>query len=852
MDGEGQIISGVYGRLGGIDGALLLVVRGGGDGVLLLLRLLLVVGHAVVILVLAEGDHNFGRFLNIFQRPGALKRSGYIVVGVLSFTVHLDGVQGIAVLGVDGELHVLSGVYGLAGRINGAALALHAGGDGVLGLSDIGLAVAVLVIAPGGPDRLVLIHRDRGHGVGGGVLDAVNGFVVVLSHPADEEDGDILLSVVLHSVVGGSSDVAQSMRACRHIVYHIWISLTVERAAVGVVGQGIGVFRLVGVRHTVVVLVQTEGDRNRVILRHIGEGVGGPLFGHTSGEGAAVIGEDLFTCFVRINGNGVHGVVSAGGDGEGGVVSVGYIRLIGADGAVGPGGGGDVVVIFGDIRLVVVVPVQAPHCVDRHIAVDGHGASTEGGQRIAIAALIDSFAVVCGGPADEQHLMAVLVGVGRLEIIGGVQIMVLVVVQAGLRLFGRALTAEISAVGVIGQGAVVLVRSAVFVRILRKGDGDGVVGPDITQGEGSAGIPGDLSLPVVAVGISFHCGIVDILLYNGDGVQGVVFLGLDGKFGVCPGNHIAGRGRDGAVASINRSGDAIGLILHVGFAVAVGVIAPYGVDGLILRRDIHRGGEDAVIIAVIQAVNVAVLSLRPAHKGHIFTANLITGGLELIGGVQPVTGLRRDLLFLSSGGRNTVEISAVGVIGHGALLLCNVGLAVTVGVVAPGGIQGGVGVDSVGAGHSGGGGIVGGQDRSGLVSCIRPADEGHCDAAHGAVCGAAGQGYLTAACDVGLGRRDIGHTALNCVAVVSEGKASLRGVISVTDGNRRGYIASRVIHDPALWGGFISGIRILVSIFVARNCRLSQLIGGSRWDTGNGRGLAGLELEGPIGVQRSL
>ena len=511
------------------------------------------------------------------------------------------------------------------------------------------------------------------------------------------------------------------------------------------------------------------------------------------------------------------------------------------------------VVIFGDIRLAVVVPVQAPHRVDHHIAADGHGASTEGGQRIAIAALIDF--ILCGSiccPADEQHLMAVLVGVGGLEIIGGVQLMVLVVVQAGLRLRLFVLTAEISAVGVIGQGAVVLVRSAVFVRILRKGDGDGVVGPDITQGEGSAGIPGDVVLPVVGVGFSFCRVIKNIPRLNFDGVQGVVFLGLDGKFGVCPGEHIAGRGRDGAVASINRSGDAIGLILHVGFAVAVGVIAPYGVDGLILRRDIHRGGEDAVIIAVIQSVNVAVLSLRPAHKGHIFTANLITGGLELIGGVQPVTGLRRDLLFLSSGGRSTVEISAVGVIGHGALVLCNVGIAVTVGVVAPGGIQGGVGVDSVGAGHSGGGGIVGGQDRSGLVSCIRPADESYRDAAHGAVCGAAGQGYLSAACDDGLGRRDIGHTALNCIAVVSEGKASLRGVISVTDGNRRGYIASRVIHDPALWGGFISGIRILVSIFVARNCRLSQLIGGSRWDTGNGRGLAGLELEGPIGVQRSL
>ena len=511
------------------------------------------------------------------------------------------------------------------------------------------------------------------------------------------------------------------------------------------------------------------------------------------------------------------------------------------------------VVIFGDIRRAVVVTVQAPHCVDRHIAADGQA---RGGLGQSIAALIDF--ILCGSiccPADEQHLMVILVGVGRLEIIGGVQLMVLVVVQAGLRLRLFVLTAEISAVGVIGQGAVVLVRSAVSVIITSKGDSDGVVGLDITQGKGAAvgtvSIAGDLGLPVVAVGISFHCGIVDILLHNGDGVQGVVFLGLDGKFGIRPGDHIAGQGRDGA-AGPGGSGDGIGLILHVGFAVAVGVIAPYGVDSLILRRDIHRGGEDAVIIVVIQAVNGVLFIQRPAHKGHIFTANLITGGLELIGGVQPVTGLRRDLLFLSSGGRSTVEISAVGVIGHGALVLCNVGIAVTVGVVAPGGIQGGVGVDSVGAGHSGGGGIVGGQDRSGLVSCIRPADESYRDAVYRAVGGAAGQGYLSAACDVGLGRRDIGHTALNCVAVVSEGKASLRGVISVTDGNRRGYIASRVIHDPALWGGFISGIRIFVSIFVARNCRLSQLIGGSRRDTGNGRGLAGLELEGPIGVQRSL
>ena len=95
-----------------------------------------------------------------------------------------------------------------------------------------------------------------------------------------------------------------------------------------------------------------------------------------------------------------------------------------------------------------------------------------------------------------------------------------------------------------------------------------------------------------------------------------------------------------------------------------------------------------------------------------------------------------------------------------------------------------------------GGGIVGGQDRSGLVNCIRPVDESYRDAVYRAVGGAAGQGYLSAACDVGLGRRDIGHTALNCVAVVSEGKASLRGVISVTDGNGSDYIASRVIHDP--------------------------------------------------------
>ena len=447
--------------------------------------------------------------------------------------------------------------------------------------------------------------------------------------------------------------------------------------------------------------------------------------------------------------------------------------------------------------------------------------------------------------------MVILLGVGGLILVCGFQNVSVPVVQAGLRLFGRALTAEISAVGVIGQGAVVLVRSAVSVIITSKGDSDGVVGLDITQGKGAVGIAGNPGLPVVAVGLSFHCGIVDILLHNGDGVQGVVFLGLDGKFGIRPGDHMAGRGRDGAVASINRSGDAIGLILHIGRAVAVGVIAPYGVDGCVSLGDIHLGGEDAGIIPVIQAVNGVLFIQRPAHKGHLFIVMIRMGGLE-ISGIQLVAGLCRDLLGFDRDRSITVEISAVGVIGHGVLGLIDIRCPIVVGVVAPGGIQGGVGVDSVGAEHGGGGGIVGGQDRSGLVNCIRPVDESYRDAVYRAVGGAVGQGYLSAACDVGLGRRDIGHTALNCVAVVSEGKASLRGVISVTDGNGSDYIASRVIHDPPLWGGFISGIRILVSIFVARNCRLSQLIGGSRRDTGNGCGLAGLELEGPIGVQRSL
>ena len=663
--------------------------------------------------------------------------------------------------------------------------------------------------------------------------------MVGLSHPADEEDGD-RCTVQIDWIMGGR--FIPQLICSREILDLKGVFAIVERAAVGVVGQGIGGLRLVGVRHTVAVLVQTEGDRNRVILRHIGEGVGGP-----AGAGGGSRSVIFMRC--AVNGDGVHGVAAGGGDGEGGASSIGHIGFFRIDGAVVPGGGGDVVVIFGDIRFAVVVPVQAPHRVDHHIAADGHGASTEGGQRIAIAALIDSFAVVCGGPADEQHLMVILPGVGGLILVCGFQSVSVPVVQAGLHLFGRALTAEISAVGVIGQGAVIFVRSAVSVIITSKGDSDGVVGPDITQGEGSAGIPGDVVLPVVAVGLSFHCGIVDILLHNGDGVQGVVFLGLDGKFGIRPGDHMAGRGRDGAVASINRSGDAIGLILHIGFAVAVGVIAPYGVDGLILRRDIHRGGEDAGIIPVIQAVNGVLFIQRPAHKGHLCTVIIRMGGLELGGGVQPVAVLRRDRLGF---GLITAEHAAVGVIGHGVLGLIDIRCPIVVGVVAPGGIQGGVGVDSVGAGHGGGGGIVGGQDRSGLVNCIRPVDESYRDAVYRAVGGAVGQGYLSAACDVGLGRRDIGHTALNCVAVVSEGKASLRGVISVTDGNRRGYIASRVIHDPPLWGGFISGIRILVSIFVARNCRLSQLIGGSRRDTGNGCGLAGLELEGPIGVQRCL
>ena len=505
------------------------------------------------------------------------------------------------------------------------------------------------------------------------------------------------------------------------------------------------------------------------------------------------------------------------------------------------------VVIFGDIRLAVVVPVQAPHCVERHIAVDGHGASTEGGQRIAIAALIDSFAVVCGGPADEQHLMAVLVGVGGMILVCGFQSVSVPVVQAGLRLFGRALTAEISAVGVIGQGAVVLVRSAVFVRILRKGDGDGIVGPDITQGEGSAGIAGDLGIPVVAVGISFHCGIVDILLHNGDGVQGVVFLGLDGKFGIRPGEHIAGRGRDGAVASINRSGDAIGLILHVGFAVAVGVIAPYGVDGLILRRDIHRGGEDAVIIAVIQAVNGVLFIQRPAHKGHIFTVNLITGGLELIGGVQPVTGLRRDLLFLSSGGRSTVEISAVGVIGHGALVLCNVGIAVTVGVVAPGGIQGGILGDGVfsasGVNRAWGERVLHTVDF--VYGCLGPA---HKDGFFACFIQRNG-GDLRRKCDLAAGNSLVaGHISGGSpsprVCIIREGIAARCRIIGIIDGQGGlGGILSLNIPDQTVRLTGKVAVAVGIGGGVPYGRLLRDLIGRAHRQAGDGGCLPGLQLE---------
>ena len=466
------------------------------------------------------------------------------------------------------------------------------------------------------------------------------------------------------------------------------VAAIVKRAAVGVVGQGIGGLRFVGVRHTVAVLVLAKGDKNRVILRHIGEGVGGPFFGHTGGEGAAVIGEDLFARFARVNGDGVHGATAVGVDGEGGASSIGHIGFFRIDGAVGPGGSGDVVVIFGDISHAVVILVQAPHCVDRHVAADGQARA---GLGQSITAHIDRFAVVCLGPADEQYIMAAILGVGGLEIIGGLQSVAVAVVQAALHLFGRVLTAEISAVGVIGQGALVLVRDTVTVLIIRKGDGDGVVGLDILQDKGVAGIAGNALLPVVVIGAGFHCGIVDTLLHNGDGIQGVVLLGSDGKCGVHPGDNMEGRGHDRTVASINRSGDDIGLIPHIRFAIAVGVIAPYGVDGLIPRRDIHRGNEDVGIIVVIQAVNGVANGQRPAHKGHLYTVIIRMGRLERGGGIQLVVGLRRDPLgFGCSGGRITTEHATVGVIGHGALGLVDIRCPIIVGVVAPDSMQGGI------------------------------------------------------------------------------------------------------------------------------------------------------------------
>ena len=146
--------------------------------------------HAVLVLICAEVGHHCAVLLNILQGPNVGKGVLQVVIGVDHVAIDGDVVQGVAVLGVYGELHILSGVYSLAGRVDGAALTFYAGSDGVLGLGDIRLAVAVLVIAPGSPDLLVLIHGNRGHGVGGGVVTTVNFCTVVLGHPADEEDGD--------------------------------------------------------------------------------------------------------------------------------------------------------------------------------------------------------------------------------------------------------------------------------------------------------------------------------------------------------------------------------------------------------------------------------------------------------------------------------------------------------------------------------------------------------------------------------------------------------------------------------------------------------------------------------------
>ena len=354
-------------------------------------------------------------------------------------------------------------------------------------------------------------------------------------------------------------------------------------------------------------------------------------------------------------------------------------------------------------------------------------------------------------------------------------------------------------------------------------------------------------LPVVGVGFSFCRVIKNIPRLNFDGVQGVVCIGSDGKFGIRPGDHIAGRGRDGAVASINRSGDAIGLILHVGFAVAVCVIAPYGVDGLILRRDIHRGGEDAVIIAVIQAVNGVLFIQRPAHKGHIFTVNLITGGLELIGGVQPVTGLRRDLLFLSSGGRSTVEISAVGVIGHGALVLCNVGIAVTVGVVAPGGIQGGILGDGVfsasGVNRAWGERVLHTVDF--VYGCLGPA---HKDGFFACFIQRNG-GDLRRKCDLAAGNSLVaGHISGGSpsprVCIIREGIAARCRIIGIIDGQGGlGGILSLNIPDQTVRLTGKVAVAVGIGGGVPYGRLLRDLIGRAHRQAGDGGCLPGLQLE---------
>ena len=322
-------------------------------------------------------------------------------------------------------------------------------------------------------------------------------------------------------------------------------------------------------------------------------------------------------------------------------------------------------------------------------------------ENLFVLRTIDLLAVILCQPSKEQDRNTVLLLVcRRIHLHRGIgQAVRLAFLQSGynLGICSRNSIPEFTTVGIISQRAVVFVGDFTVACYRGEGDADGVASCHFLELNGLKTV-GSIALTIRGC---CTCGILVLIIVHRDGVHCIAAIRRDVYRQILAVHHIVivgaclrqsvYRGGSGIHAILDCGSpvvtgahrDLMSIVVDICGAIAIGIVAPNGVDGFtfsnIYFRDCHRP-------FIVDAVNLFEFGSRPTHEHdsglRAIPIRFRMGGKPFLARCQQFIAVLRHygdlfgLLFFS-------EFTAIGVVGQRVSSLLHIGGAIFVGVIAP-------------------------------------------------------------------------------------------------------------------------------------------------------------------------